>query len=160
MARAPSRTDVPFPRPDRSSSADWSTCRATVRVLHRGVHLHGGHESTILTVATFATYHGMVIVPLGYSVDELRSTRMFGGPHGPTHRSPTDGSKAGLSDGEMTIPVAYEHHFAQIAAKLAAQRRASAPMLDVHATKESRMYRSGVPVPCRRTSRRPTMGVR
>jgi len=82
--------------------------------------IHGGHESTILTMATFAIHHGMVIVPLGYVADELRSTRTGGGPYGPTHLSPNDGSKSGLSGDEIAIAVAYGTHFAQVAAKLAA----------------------------------------
>jgi len=82
--------------------------------------IHGGHESTILTMSTFAIYHGMVIVPLGYVADELQATRTGGGPHGPTHLSPTDGSKTGLSDDEIAIGVAYGRHFAKIATKLAA----------------------------------------
>ena len=28
--------------------------------------IHGGHESTIFTMSTFAMHHGMVIGPLGY----------------------------------------------------------------------------------------------
>jgi len=82
--------------------------------------IHGGHESTILTMSTFAMHHGMVIVPLGYLADELQSTRTGGGPYGPTHLSPSDGSKTGLSDDEIAIGVAYGRHFAQITAKLAA----------------------------------------
>ena len=82
--------------------------------------IHGGHESTILTMSTFAVHHGMVIVPLGYVADELQSTRTGGGPYGPTHLSPSDGSKTGLSDDEIAIGVAYGRHFAQITAKLAA----------------------------------------
>ena len=82
--------------------------------------IHGGHESTILTMATFAFHHGMVIVPLGYVADELQSTRTGGGPYGPTHLSPNDGSKSGLSGDEIAIAVAYGTHFAQVAAKLAA----------------------------------------
>jgi len=82
--------------------------------------IHGGHESTILTMSTFAMHHGMVIVPLGYVANELQATRTGGGPYGPTHLSPTDGSKTGLSDDEIAIGVAYGRHFAKIATKLAA----------------------------------------
>jgi len=57
-------------------------------------------------MVTFAIHHGMVIVPLGYSVGELRSTGTGGGPYGPTHLSPTGGTKTGLSDDEITIAVA------------------------------------------------------
>jgi len=82
--------------------------------------VHGGHESTIITMFTFAIHHGMVIVPVCYSVGALASTRTGVGPSGPTHLSPTDGSKSGLSADEVAIAVAYGRHFAQVAAKLAA----------------------------------------
>jgi NAD(P)H dehydrogenase (quinone) len=81
--------------------------------------MHGGHETTILTMSTYAMHHGMVIVPLGYTADELQSTRTGGGPYGPTHLSPTDGSKTGLSDHEIAIARTYGERFAVVAAKLA-----------------------------------------
>jgi NAD(P)H dehydrogenase (quinone) len=37
--------------------------------------IHGGHESTILSMSTFAYHHGMPIVPLGYGVaPEVQTT--------------------------------------------------------------------------------------
>ena len=65
-------------------------------------------------------HHGMVVVPLGHVADELQSTRTGGGPYGPTHFPPTDGSKTGLSDDEIAIGIAYGRQFAKVAAKLAA----------------------------------------
>lgn len=83
--------------------------------------IHGGHESTILTMSTFAFHHGMPIVPLGYSTPELQSTRTGGGPYGPTHFSPQgDDSKTGLDDDETAIARHYAGHFVSIAQKLAA----------------------------------------
>lgn len=81
--------------------------------------IHGGHESTILTMVTYAMHHGMVIVPLGDTVDEVGATRTGGGPYGPTHLSPTDGSKTELSDDERAIGRAYGERFARLAARLA-----------------------------------------
>lgn len=81
---------------------------------------HGGHESTILTMSTFAYHQGMVIVPAGYALgDEAGSTRGGGGPYGPSHLTPGDGSKDGLSDDEHAIAIAYGIHFAEISEKLA-----------------------------------------
>ncbi len=82
--------------------------------------IHGGQESTILTMSTFAFHMGMVIVPAGYAFSEVMSTRTGGGPYGPSHFSPQDGSKQSLSDDEVAIGTAYGEKFAQIAAKLAA----------------------------------------
>lgn len=82
--------------------------------------IHGGHESTILTMSTYAMHHGMVIVPLGYTLDQVGATRTGGGPYGPTHLSPNDGSKTELSDDEREIARAYGRRFAEITTKLAA----------------------------------------
>jgi NAD(P)H dehydrogenase (quinone) len=83
--------------------------------------MHGGHESTILGLSTFAYHQGMVIVPLGYGVAaEVGSTRTGGSPYGPTVYAPQDGSKDGLSADERAIALAYAEHFHGIADKLAA----------------------------------------
>ncbi len=79
--------------------------------------IHGGHESTILTMSTFAYHQGMVIVPLGYGVaGDVQTTRSGGGPYGPTQL----GDGEGLTDEERNIALAYGEHFAQITAKVAA----------------------------------------
>jgi NAD(P)H dehydrogenase (quinone) len=79
--------------------------------------IHGGHESTILSMSTFAYHHGMPIVPLGYGVaPEVQTTRSGGGPYGPTQL----GDGEGLTDDERAIAMAYGAHFHAIAQKLAA----------------------------------------
>jgi NAD(P)H dehydrogenase (quinone) len=83
--------------------------------------IHGGHESTILGMSTFAYHHGMVIVPAGYAVaEEVGATRTGGGPYGPTHFSPMGGDKDGLDEDERQIALAYAAHLNTIADKLAA----------------------------------------
>ena len=83
--------------------------------------MHGGHESTILGMSTFAYHHGMVIVPAGYAVAEaIGSTRTGGGPYGPTHWSPMGDEKDGLSDDEREIALQYAQHFNDVADRLAA----------------------------------------
>lgn len=81
--------------------------------------MHGGHESTILTMSTFAYHHGMVIVPVGYATPGVGATQTGGGPYGPTHLSPQEG-KEGLSEDERTIARYYGGFFDGIASKLAA----------------------------------------
>lgn len=82
--------------------------------------LHGGHESTILSMSTFAYHQGMVIVPVGYGVAaEVGSTQTGGSPYGVTTHNPQEG-KDGLSDDEKAIAKAYTAHFHTIAEKLAA----------------------------------------
>ena len=83
--------------------------------------IHGGHESTILSLSTFAYHHGMVIVPVGYGVaEEVGATRTGGSPYGPGHWSPMGGEKQGVDEDEREIALKYAAHFNTIADKLAA----------------------------------------
>jgi NAD(P)H dehydrogenase (quinone) len=83
--------------------------------------LHGGHESTILSMSTFAYHHGMLIVPVGYGLaEEVGSTRTGGGPYGPTHWSPMGGDKNGIDEDEREIALKFAAHLHGIADKLAA----------------------------------------
>lgn len=82
--------------------------------------IHGGHESTILTMSTFAFHQGMVIVPAGYAISGNQTTRTGGTPYGPSYFAPQDGSKQGLSDDEVQISLDYGAHFNGIADRLAA----------------------------------------
>ena len=82
--------------------------------------MHGGFESTILTMSTYAYHQGMLIVPMGYTHDATSATRTGGGPYGPSHWAPQDVDKDGLSDDERTIAHVYGARFAEIADKLAA----------------------------------------
>ena len=79
---------------------------------------HGGHESTIMTMSTYAFHQGMVIVPAGYTLSEVSTTTHGGGPYGPTHQTPADGSKTELTSDEVAIARGYGKKFAEIAAKL------------------------------------------
>lgn len=47
--------------------------------------LHGGQESTLLTMAVPLLHHGMLLVGLPYSEQELSSTRSGGTPYGASH---------------------------------------------------------------------------
>ncbi|MCC5948495.1 MAG: NAD(P)H:quinone oxidoreductase [Nitriliruptoraceae bacterium] len=79
--------------------------------------IHGGHETTIMSMATFAMHQGMPIVPAGYAVaGDVQGTRSGGGPYGPTQL----GTGEGLTDEERNIALDYGAHFAGIAEKLAA----------------------------------------
>lgn len=79
--------------------------------------MHGGHESTILTMSTFAFHMGMLVVPAGYAFAEVGSTSTGGSPYGPTVFTPMEG-KDGLSQDEIAIAVQYGTHFHGIADKL------------------------------------------
>jgi NAD(P)H dehydrogenase (quinone) len=87
--------------------------------------IHGGHESTILSMATFAFHHGMVIVPAGYAIEQVGATRSGGGPYGPSHWSPMGDDPAGdrkdgLDEHEIQIALQYADRFHGITERLAA----------------------------------------
>jgi NAD(P)H dehydrogenase (quinone) len=49
--------------------------------------LHGGQESTLLTMAIPLLHHGMLITGIPYTEPELSSTTTGGSPYGATHIS-------------------------------------------------------------------------
>lgn len=59
--------------------------------------LHGGQESTLLSMALPLIHHGMIFVGLPYSASELHSTRSGGTPYGPSHWA-----EGGSQDGELS----------------------------------------------------------
>ncbi|MGV8894749.1 MAG: NAD(P)H:quinone oxidoreductase [Burkholderiaceae bacterium] len=55
--------------------------------------LHGGQESTLLSMMLPLLHHGMLIHGLPYTHPELMTTASGGSPYGATHWSGADGSK-------------------------------------------------------------------
>ncbi|MCG8668526.1 MAG: NAD(P)H:quinone oxidoreductase, partial [Pseudomonadales bacterium] len=55
--------------------------------------LHGGQESTLLTMMMPLLHHGMVITGLPYKNPELMDTQSGGTPYGASHWSGSDNSK-------------------------------------------------------------------
>ena len=80
--------------------------------------LHGGSETTLLTMAIPLLHHGMLYVGLPYSVEDLSTTTTGGSLYGATHvtwnRNPD-----GLSDEEKRLAFALGKRVAEIGAKLA-----------------------------------------
>jgi NAD(P)H dehydrogenase (quinone) len=64
--------------------------------------LHGGQESTLLSMMLPLIHHGMVVVGVPYSVPELRQTTAGGTPYGASHWS-TEGGDRALDDRESAI---------------------------------------------------------
>lgn len=62
--------------------------------------MHGGQESTLLSMMLPLLHHGMLLLGLPYTEHALRETTSGGSPYGPSHVS-TDHS--GLSDHEKTL---------------------------------------------------------
>ena len=79
--------------------------------------LHGGQETTLMSMAIPLLHHGMVWAGVPYSVAELSQTRTGGTPYGPSHVSGAEGSTE-LSSEELTIARAYGKRLGQLAQRL------------------------------------------
>ena len=80
--------------------------------------LHGGQESTLLTMAIPLLHHGMLIVGLPYTEEAINETTTGGTPYGASHV--TWNRKAdSLSDHERQLARALGKRVAEIAKKLA-----------------------------------------
>lgn len=64
--------------------------------------MHGGNESTLLSMALPLLHHGMMLLGVPYSEPALHQTDKGGSPYGPTHVSGLS-SQPALSDEEKTI---------------------------------------------------------
>lgn len=83
--------------------------------------LHGGQESTLLSMMLPLLHHGMLIAGLPYSESALLETRGGGTPYGPSHHAGAD-SKRALDEQEIALCRALGQRLAQIAVKLEPSR--------------------------------------
>jgi len=83
--------------------------------------LHGGQETTLLTMMLPLLHHGMLVLGLPYSETDLLRTHTGGTPYGPSHLAGPE-SKLPLSDEEKRLCHALGKRLA--AAALALSRRA------------------------------------
>jgi len=79
--------------------------------------MHGGQESTLLSMMNPLIHHGMIIVGLPYSEPALTSTQTGGTPYGASHTAGHDG-KNPISEDEKALCIAQGKRLAQIANKL------------------------------------------
>ncbi len=79
--------------------------------------LHGGNESTLLTMALPLLHHGMLYVGLPYSLPELSSTTTGGTPYGASHVT-FNKQPDSLSDDEKRLAVALGVRVAETAVRL------------------------------------------
>lgn len=82
--------------------------------------LHGGQETTLLSMMLPLLHHGMVIVGLPYSEPGLMTTTAGGTPYGPSHHAHVD-NHGPVTDQEATLATAMGRRLAQTALKLAAR---------------------------------------
>lgn len=80
--------------------------------------MHGGNETTLLTMMLPLMHHGMLIVGLPYSEPELSTTQSGGTPYGASHIGGTNDDKP-ITAEERKLCLALGKRLAQTALKLA-----------------------------------------
>ncbi len=80
--------------------------------------LHGGQESTLLTMMLPLLHHGMLMVGLPYTEAALSTTRSGGTPYGASHHAGVGAQPQALSAEELQLCEAQGRRVAQIALKL------------------------------------------
>ncbi len=86
--------------------------------------LHGGQESTLLTMALPLIHHGMLLVGLPFTERGINETRTGGTPYGATHVAGAAARPGALSADESELARALGKRVADIAAALVAGRGA------------------------------------
>ena len=80
--------------------------------------MHGGNETTLLTMMLPLMHHGMVMVGLPYSEPELSTTQSGGTPYGASHVGGAMDDKK-ITDDEKKLCMALGKRLAETALKLA-----------------------------------------
>lgn len=80
--------------------------------------MHGGQESTLLTMMLPLLHHGMLLVGLPYTQPELSGTQTGGTPYGASQVTGTGAEPRPLSKDEITLCQALGRRVAETALKL------------------------------------------
>jgi NAD(P)H dehydrogenase (quinone) len=80
--------------------------------------LHGGQESTLISMMLPLLHHGMLLIGLPFTEGAINSTASGGTPYGASHVSGVDGERP-ITDDERTLARALGRRVAEIAARLA-----------------------------------------
>ncbi len=83
--------------------------------------LHGGQESTLLSMLLPLLHHGMLILGLPYSENALLETRGGGTPYGASHHAGADGKRL-LDEHEIALCRALGQRLARTAQQLETHR--------------------------------------
>jgi NAD(P)H dehydrogenase (quinone) len=79
--------------------------------------LHGGQETTLLSMMLPLMHHGMLLLGLPYTQPELMDTAGGGTPYGASHWAGLDGARA-MPDQTRTLAIALGRRLAQTAVRL------------------------------------------
>jgi NAD(P)H dehydrogenase (quinone) len=80
--------------------------------------LHGGQETTLVSMMLPLLHHGMLVMGLPYTLAELDATRTGGTPYGASHFAGVADDQA-ITDAERALCIAQGKRLAEIALKLA-----------------------------------------
>jgi NAD(P)H dehydrogenase (quinone) len=80
--------------------------------------LHGGQETTLLSMMLPLLHHGMLLVGIPYTEGALMDTASGGTPYGPSHLSGTNSDRA-ISEAEKRLCQALGARVAELAQRLA-----------------------------------------
>ena len=80
--------------------------------------LHGGQETTLVSMMLPLLHHGMLVMGLPYTQPELNATRAGGTPYGASHFAGLADDQP-LSDEERALCIAQGRRLAQLAVRLA-----------------------------------------
>lgn len=86
--------------------------------------LHGGQETTLVSMMLPLFHHGMLVMGLPYSESELATTRSGGTPYGASHHSGIDG-KLGMSDDEAKLCRVLGRRVAEVSFRLGGEKKPS-----------------------------------
>jgi NAD(P)H dehydrogenase (quinone) len=79
--------------------------------------LHGGQETTLVSMMLPLLHHGMLVLGLPYTHAELNATRSGGTPYGPSHFAGV-ADDLPMTEHERTLCIAQGRRLAEIASKL------------------------------------------
>jgi NAD(P)H dehydrogenase (quinone) len=101
---------------------DGSLSGKPAGVFSSSTTLHGGQESTLLTMSIPLLHHGMMLLGIPFTERAINQTRTGGTPYGATHVAGMASQPAALSADEIEIARALGKRVADVAATLAAGR--------------------------------------
>lgn len=81
--------------------------------------MHGGQETTLISMMLPLLHHGMILLGLPYTQSELNTTASGGTPYGPSHVAGAQDDRP-LTDDERKLCIAQGKRLAETALKLSA----------------------------------------
>lgn len=106
-----------------STAAEWASGALVGKpagVFTSTSTMHGGQETTLLSMMLPLLHHGMLIVGVPYTEPALNRTRGGGSPYGASHVAGVDG-EAEISEDQRLLARALGRRVAEVAAKLGAR---------------------------------------